>query len=187
MNPLYGYLESEVISYNKLKEFVQGLANATSKLFNERLVTLSNKIFDRNPEYYDDFHYFRNRVFKNISDEFANVNPISTVIKTLRDLRMNVKKICYDSEDRINKYPSPICFFILIPSDIRILHREESPYFDFQGCFHGSGQVVHVTSINPNLEYKKYHIPMGINEIFSIFLERLTRNKKYLKKIKDIK
>jgi hypothetical protein len=43
---------------------------------------------------------------------------------------------------------------------------------------------VHDTSINPNLEYKKYHIPMGINEIFSIFLERLTRNKKYLKKIK---
>ena len=155
MNPLYGYLESEVISYDKLKDFVHGLANATSKLFNERLVTLSNKIFDRNPEYYDDFYYFRNRVFKNISDEFANVNPISAVIKTLRDLRMNVKKICYDSEDRINKYPSPICFFIHIPSDIRILYREESPYFDFQGCFHESGHAMHATSINPNLEYKK--------------------------------
>ena len=42
---------------------------------------------------------------------------------------------------------------------------------------------MHATSINPSLEYeKKYHIPMGINEIFSIFLERLTRNKKYLEK-----
>ena len=29
---------------------------------------------------------------KEISDEFAKVNPISTVIKTLRDLKMNVKK-----------------------------------------------------------------------------------------------
>jgi hypothetical protein len=51
MNPLYGYLESKGVSYDKLKEFVQGLANSTSKLFNERLVTLSNKICDRNPEY----------------------------------------------------------------------------------------------------------------------------------------
>ena len=33
MNPLYGYLESGGVSYDKLKEFVQGLANATSKLF----------------------------------------------------------------------------------------------------------------------------------------------------------
>ena len=82
MNPLHGYLESEGVSYNKLKEFVENLANLTSKLFNERLVALSNKIFDRNPKYYDDFYYFRNRVFKEISDEFAKVNPISTVIKT---------------------------------------------------------------------------------------------------------
>ena len=48
MNPLNGYLESEGISYNKLKEFVENLANSTSKLFRERLVILSNKIFDRN-------------------------------------------------------------------------------------------------------------------------------------------
>ena len=85
MNPLYRYLESKGVSYDKSKEFVQGLANSTSKLFNKRLVTLSNKISNRNPEYYDDFYYFRNRVFKDISDEFANVNPISAVIKTLRD------------------------------------------------------------------------------------------------------
>jgi hypothetical protein len=95
-NLLYWYLESEGVLYNKLKEFVQGLTNAKSKLFNKRLVILSNKISDRNPEYYD-FYYFRNRVFKDISDEFANVNPISAVIKTLRDLRMNTKKMSYSN------------------------------------------------------------------------------------------
>ena len=68
---------------------------------------------------------------------------------------MNVKKISYDSEDRKNKYPSPICFFIHIPSDIRILYREESPYFDFQRCFHESEHAMHATSINPSLEYEK--------------------------------
>jgi hypothetical protein len=54
---------------------------------------------------------FRNGDFKDISDEFAIVNHISTVIKTLGDLKMNVKKITFDSKDRKNKYPSPICFF----------------------------------------------------------------------------
>ena len=98
MNPLYGYLESKGVSYDKLKEFVQGLANSTSKLFNKRLVTLSNKISNRNPEYYDDFYYFRNRVFKDISDEFANVNPISAVIKTLRDKNECKKNIIFQWE-----------------------------------------------------------------------------------------
>ena len=82
---------------------------------------------------------------KEISDEFAKVNPISTVIKTLCDLKMNVKKISFDSEDRKNKYPSSICFLYTFPSDIRILFREESPYFDFQGCSHESGHAMHAT------------------------------------------
>ena len=33
MNPLLGSLESEGVSYDKLKEFVENLANSTSKLF----------------------------------------------------------------------------------------------------------------------------------------------------------
>jgi hypothetical protein len=39
------------------------------------------------------------RVFKDISDEFANVNPISTVIKT-KELRMNAKKISYSNANQ---------------------------------------------------------------------------------------
>lgn len=103
--------------------------------------------------------------------------------RTLKELKIDINRIRFDSEDRKNKYPSPICFFIDIPKDIRIRYRKESPYFDFQGCYHESGHAMHATSIDPKLEYeKKYHIPMGITEIFSIFLERLTRNKIYLKK-----
>jgi hypothetical protein len=42
---------------------------------------------------------------------------------------------------------------------------------------------MHAISIDSKLKYEdKYHIPMGITEIFSIFLERLTRIKKYLEK-----
>ncbi|HYG00191.1 MAG TPA: M3 family metallopeptidase [Candidatus Saccharimonadales bacterium] len=183
MNPLQGYLEDENISYQSLTQFIEDLADRTKKIFGERFITISNKIFGRDPEYFDDFYYFRNRIFKDISDKFTKVNPISIVLNTMKDLGIDVNKISYDIEDRKNKYPSPICFFIKIPSDIRVLYRQESPYFDFQGCFHESGHAMHATSIKADLEYeKKYHIPMGVTEIFSIFLERLTRNRAYLQK-----
>ena len=183
MNPLDGYLESEKINHKCLVEFIEDLANHTKKTFNERFIAISKTMLGRNPEYFDDYYYFRNQIYKEISYEFAQVDPISTVIKTLKDLGIDINKISFDTNDRKNKYPSPICFFISIPSDIRILYRKESPYFDFQGCYHESGHAMHATSINPGLAYeKKYHIPMGTTEIFSIFLDRLSRNKKYLEK-----
>ncbi len=183
MNPLQGYLEDENMSYQSLSLFIEDLAERTKKLFWERFVAISNKIFGRDPEYFDDFYYFRNQIFNDLSGKFAQVNPISIVMNTMKDLDIDINKISYDIEDRKNKYPSPICFFIEIPSDIRILYRQESPYFDFQGCFHESGHAMHATSIRSDLEYeKKYHISMGVTETFSIFLERLTRNRTYLQK-----
>lgn len=183
MNPLQGYLDSENISHQSLTRFIEDMANYTKKLFGEKIIELSNMIIGKNPEYFDDFYYFRNRIFEDMSEKFAQVDPISTVMKTMKELSFDINKISYDIEDRKNKYPSPICFFIEIPSDIRILYKQESPYFDFHGCFHEFGHAMHATSIRPDLVYeKKYHMPMGITEIFSIFLERLSRNRTYLRK-----
>lgn len=155
MNPLQGYLDSENISYQSLTNLIEYMANYTKKLFGEKIIELSNAIFGKNPEYFDDFYYFRNRIFEDISEKFARVNPISTVMKTMKDLSFDITKISYDIEDRKNKYPSPICFFIEIPSNIRILYKQESPYFDFQGCFHESGHAMHATTIRPDLVYEK--------------------------------
>lgn len=183
MNPLQGYLDSENISHQSLTWFIEDMANYTKKLFGEKIIELSNMIFGKNPEYFDDFYYFRNRIFEDMSEKFVRVDPILTVMKTMKELSIDINKISYDVEDRKNKYPSPICFFIEIPSDIRILYKQESPYFDFHGCFHEFGHAMHATSIRPDLVYeKKYHMPMGITEIFSIFLERLSRNRTYLRK-----
>lgn len=164
MNPLQGYLDSENISYQSLTNLIEYMANHTKKLFGEKIIELSNAIFGKNPEYFDDFYYFRNRIFEDISEKFALVNPISTVMKTMKDLSFDITKISYDIEDRKNKYPSLICFFIEIPSNIRILYKQESPYFDFQGCFHesglqgcfhDSGHAMHATTIRPDLVYEK--------------------------------
>ena len=96
-------------------------------------------------------------------------------------MEFDLSRIHFDTKDRKDKYPSPICFFVKIPDDIRILYKKESPYFDLQACFHETGHAMHASSIDASNEYwDKYRIPMGIAEIFSTFLERLTKNTRYI-------
>lgn len=78
----------------------------------------------------------------------------------------------------------PICFFVKIPNDIRILYKKESPYFDLQACFHETGHAMHASSVDAGNDYwDKYRIPMGIAEIFSTLLERLTKNTKFIQSL----
>ncbi len=138
----------------------------------------------REPEYYDDFYFFRNKVYFSLETNFSSINPLIEVRKILAFMQFDLAKIVFDTESRKNKYPSPICFFVQIPNDIRILYKGESPYFDLQGCFHEFGHAMHASSIDANNEYwNKYRIPMGIAEIFSIFLERLTKNSNYIRSL----
>src|ERR687898_876523 len=103
-------------------------------------------------------------------------------------IQFDLSKINFDVDNRKNKYPSPICFFVQVPNDIRVLYKTESPYFDLQGCFHETGHAMHATSIDPSLEYwNRYSFSMGIAEIFSILLERLTKNSNYLQSVLEIK
>jgi Zn-dependent M32 family carboxypeptidase len=157
------------------------MGRQAKKPFQETLSTISRKVLGREAEYYDDFYFFRNRVYADLEKEFVNVNPPEKVGRTLTSMRFNLSPIHFDTEDRKNKYPSPICFFVKVPQDIRVLYKSESPYFDLQGCYHEMGHAIHASSINPQAEYwNRYSFSMGIAEIFSIFLERLTKNRKYL-------
>jgi hypothetical protein len=181
MGPLDGYLENEKVSHSQLIDFVKSMGSQAKKPFQEALATISKKVLGREAEYYDDFYFFRNRVYADLEKEFARVNPPDQVRRTLATMRFNLNPIHFDTEDRKNKYPSPICFFVQVPGDIRVLYKSESPYFDLQGCYHEMGHAVHASSISPRAEYwDRYGFSMGIAEIFSIFLEHLTKNRKYL-------
>ncbi|HXG08003.1 MAG TPA: hypothetical protein VNI77_11845 [Nitrososphaera sp.] len=181
LDPLDGYLEHEKISYSQLIDFVKSLGKQAKKPFQEALSAMSKKVLGREAEYYDDFYFFRNRVYADVEKEFAGVNPPEQVKHTLEIMQFNLSPIHFDTEDRKNKYPSPVCFFVHVPTDIRVLYKSESPYFDLQGCYHEMGHAVHAASINPLAKYwDRYCFSMGIAEIFSIFLERLTRKNNYL-------
>jgi hypothetical protein len=184
INPLSAYLENENVSYDELIDFIKSLGDRAKKPFRDELNNFAKKILGREPEYYDDFYFFRNKVFSDMNTNFLKVEPLNEVKKILGFMRFDVSKIRFDTENRKNKYPSPICFFVHIPNDIRVLYKKESPYFDLQGCFHEVGHAIHANSIDPKNEYwAKYRIPEGITEIFSIFLERLTKNGIYLRSL----
>ena len=188
LDPLNCYLYKERISYKTLNEFVTNMGDKASKPFKKFLKDISREILGRDCQYYDDFYFFRNKVYNEFENVFHNINPINEVKRVLKTMSFQLERISFDSEDRKNKYPSPICFFVQIPNDIRVLYKSESPYFDIQGCFHEFGHAMHASSIDPNLEYwKKYFIAMGISEIFSILLERLTKNENFLKSCLGVK
>ena len=181
LGPLDGYLENEKVSHSQLIDFVKSMGRQAKKPFREALAIMSKKVLGREAEYYDDFYFFRNRVYADLEKEFAGVNPPEQVKRTLAAMQFNLLPIHYDTENRKNKYPSPICFFVQVPGDIRVLYKSESPYFDLQGCYHEMGHAVHASSISPRAQYwDRYGFSMGVAEIFSIFLERLTKNRKYL-------
>ena len=182
-NPLDGYLISEKITFSELRVLVSEMGQRARARFQSEL-NCGSKLIGKDPEYYDDFYFFRNRIFSGIEKYFLKINPVTTVKKTLRSIGFDFSKIHFDTNDRPNKYPSPICFFVKVPSDIRVLYKNESPYFNLQSCYHETGHAIHASSINPDLNYwEKYKFSMGIAEIFSILIERLTKNPLYLKDI----
>ncbi|HET7391674.1 MAG TPA: M3 family metallopeptidase, partial [Nitrososphaeraceae archaeon] len=181
LDPVSAYLEQENISYEKLVEFIKSIGQRAKKPFKDALNDIGKTVLGKEPEYYDDFYFFRNKIYSDIDSNFLAIDPLREVKNILVNMEFDLSKIYFDTEDRRNKYPSPICFFVKIPNDIRILYKKESPYFDLQACFHETGHAMHTSSVDAKNNYwDKYRIPMGIAEIFSTFLERLTKNSSYI-------
>jgi hypothetical protein len=185
LTPVTAYMANENFKHNSLIEFVKSLGEKAKVPFRKTLLDRSNEMLNRYPEYYDDFYFFRNRIYSDIEGAFASLDPVDEAKRTLKSMNFDLSNIQFDTENRKGKYPSPICFFVEIPSDIRVLYKSESPYFDFQGCLHETGHAIHATSIDGSRSYSdKYRISMGIAEIFSMFVERLSRNPSYLKSLR---
>lgn len=185
-DPVSAYLEDENITYDELIEFIKSIGQRAKEPFRDALTDVSKIILGREADYYDDFYFFRNKVYSDIDSNFSPIDPLVEVKEIITNMEFDLSKIHFDIEDRKNKYPSPICFFVRIPDDIRVLYKRESPIFNLQACFHETGHAIHASSVNRTNEYwNKYRIPMGIAEIFSTFLERLTKNTTYIRSLFD--
>ncbi|MFZ0221713.1 MAG: hypothetical protein WAM42_08475 [Candidatus Nitrosopolaris sp.] len=54
-------MENEKVSNNQLIEFIKAMRDRAKKPFRDELGDISKKILGREPEYYDDFYFFRNK------------------------------------------------------------------------------------------------------------------------------
>jgi hypothetical protein len=70
ISPLSGYLENERILNNQLIGFIKSMGDRAKKPFRDELSEISKKILGREPEYYDDFYFFRNKTFSDMETNF---------------------------------------------------------------------------------------------------------------------
>lgn len=181
--PLKVYLESERIKLDELKELVQKLGSAVKKPFREALGHFALEVKKAPAEYYDDFYYFRGRIFRPLDRIFAKFDPVEMPVRQLKRLGFDTRRIHVDVEDRPKKTPSAVAFFVQIPNDARVLVKPISPYTDMEASYHEFGHAMHCISIDPGLSlWDREFLSHGIAEIFSTFLESLVEDERYLRK-----
>ncbi len=182
-DPLSAYLEHEGIPYDRLTSMVQRLGELAKAPFRDSLSRYSAEIVDRPAEYYDDYYFFRNRVFRRYAKKLpTREKPISKVVKTMKQMGLDASKIVVDDADRKGKNASAFCSGIKIPTDVRISYRKANPLEDFSSVFHEFGHGIHFSSIDPRASFSdRYGVASGVAEIFSIFFEGLIHEKLYLK------
>ena len=181
--PLSVYLESERIRLGDLKELVQKLGAAVKRPFREALSRFSMEVKKAPAEYYDDFYYFRGRIFRPLDRIFARFDPVEMPIRQLKRFGFDTRPINVDVEDRPKKTPSAVAFFVQTPRDARVLVKPISPYEDMEASYHEFGHAMHCISIDPNLPlWDRTFLSHGIAEIFSTFLESLVEDDRYLRK-----
>ncbi len=181
-DPLSVYLEQEGISYDRLTSMVQRLGELAKAPFRDSLGGYSSEIIGRPAEYYDDYYFFRNRVFRRYAKKLpTRVKPIEKVVKTMKKMGLDATKIKVDDADRKGKNASAFCSGIKIPTDVRISYRKANPLEDFSSVFHEFGHGIHFSSIDPGASFSdRYGVASGVAEIFSIFFEGLIHEKPFL-------
>jgi hypothetical protein len=68
---------------SQLIEFIKSMGDRAKKPFRDELSDISKKILGREPEYYDDFYFFRNRAFSDMETNFLAIDPLLEVKRIL--------------------------------------------------------------------------------------------------------
>lgn len=183
-DPLANYLAMEGIDYRHLIALVESLGSSLRPVFAKSLGRFSKEMLGRDADYYDDFYFFRSRVFRKYAEDFLpKVDPFAQIVRTMAEMGLDASKIRVDSADRKGKSASAFCFGINIPEDVRLSYRKANPLDDFTNIFHETGHGIHFSSIEQEALYEdKYGTPMGVAEIFSIFFENLMHDRDYLQR-----
>ena len=103
LDPVSSYLEQENISYEKLIDFIKAVGQRAKKPFKDALNDTGKSILGAEPDYYDDFYFFRNKIYSDIDDSFSSIEPIVEVQRILTNMEFDLSKFHFDIEDRRNR------------------------------------------------------------------------------------
>lgn len=182
-DPLQTYLEHHKLKIGQLRAIIEQLRDTAKPGFRKGLSDWTQKISGREPEYYDDFYYMRNKIYEDIVPAFEKVDALGHCLKTMNEIGLDPSNIKLDDTDRPGKYPSPFCFFIRVPTDIRVTFKKENPLNTAVSIYHEYGHAIHASNIDPSLPYwTKYMTSMGLAESFSTFFEDLIEDETYCTK-----
>ncbi len=180
LDPLDAYCKDHRMSLSSLKSFLTHLRDGVRHEFERQWPHYSEEILQRKPEYWDDFYFMRNAIWHKLPD--VKVDPIASILNTAKELGFDPSKIVIDKEDRPDKYASPFCSFVKIPTDVRISFKPENPINDLNSVFHEFGHALHASSMDPKKPYwTKYVTSNGLNETFSTLFEDLIHDKAFLR------
>jgi len=183
LNPLTDYLKDHKMTLKQLTRAMEQLRDGVKKPFKKQFKHYANKLFCKNPEYYDDFYFVRNALFNDMICGFRKIDPIQSIKRTMREMGLNPNKIQVDSKDRPKKYASPFCMAIHIPDNVWVSFKKENPVEDAKSIYHEFGHAIHFNLINPKKPYwVKNLISNGLAETFSIFFDHFMMDKEYLTK-----
>jgi hypothetical protein len=96
-------LENENTSYDQLIEFIKSIGQRAKKPFREAVMDVSKIILVREADYYDDFYFFRNKVYSDIDSSFSSIDPLREVKEIITNMEFDLSKIHFHIEDRKNK------------------------------------------------------------------------------------
>lgn len=183
LTPLDSYLEFEGMGYNELRDLLIRLGDGAKDAFLAAAEHFATEVLGKKKmEYYDDYYTWRGHIYKPLNKHFEKIDALNEVRTFLAAFGFNPSKIKVDAEDREKKSPSAFCFGIQIPNDVRVCFRKVSPFSDFGSVFHEFGHGIHGTSANPDDSvWKRYVVPTGVAETFSILIESMLDTPLFLK------
>lgn len=180
MNPLDAFLEHHHLSVGQLRAIIEQLRDATKTPFMKAFSRWTHQLFSREPAYYDDYYFMRNKIYEDLAPAFSHVDSLTSCIKTLRAIGLDPTSIKVDDSDRPGKYPSPFCQFLRIPTDIRVSYRKENPLNTTVAVYHEYGHAIHASNVDSKLPYWTRNLmSMGLCESFSTFFEELISDDAY--------
>lgn len=182
LTPLDSYLEFEGLGFEELRRILMRLGDNAREAFLAATDHFAPEVLGKpKTEYYDDFYTWRGRIFRPLNRHFEEKDALHEVQRFLESFGFETKRIKVDAENREKKSPSAFCFGVQIPNDVRICYRKVSPFSDFGSVFHEFGHAIHGASANPDDSvWKRYIVPKGVAETFSILIESLLETPMFL-------